>query len=144
MQISRTFEVEAPLPALRDYLADFSNAEAWDPGTQKSVRRGVGPVEVGAQWDNTSKLFGITTELVYELVQLEDDLVVLRGKNDTAVAEDRIELVPIGADRTEVTYQSTITFSGAAKLVDPVAKLGFQKVADEVEELLQREGAKLS
>lgn len=143
MQISRTFEVDAPTPALRDYLADFSNAEQWDPGTEKCTRRGSGPVEVGAQWDNTSKLFGVSTELVYELVTKQDDLVVLRGENDTATAEDHLELVPIGAHRTELTYTATITFKGAAKLADPIAKVAFTKIASEVVENLTREGAKL-
>ena len=134
MQITRTFVVEAELPAIRDYLADFSHATEWDPGTERCDRRDAGDVRVGSTWDNTSKLAGISTELVYELVELTPTSVVLRGENDTATAEDHLTFAEAGPGRTQVTYQTTITFNGVAKLADPAAKLLFTKVAGEVVE----------
>ncbi|MDT9593174.1 SRPBCC family protein [Nocardioides zeae] len=144
MEITRTFEVDASRDALRAYLADFSNAEQWDPGTVRCTPRTPGqPVQVGAQWDNTSKLAGIETDLVYELVTLADDHVVLRGENESATAEDDLHLRDLGGGRTELTYHATITFKGIKKIADPAAKLLFTKVADEVVENLTREGARL-
>lgn len=144
VRITRTLAVDAPLSAVRAYLADFSNAEAWDPGTIRCARRGDGgEPRVGSQWDNTSRLFGITTELVYELVRLDDDHVVLRGENERSVAEDDLRLVDLGDERTEITYQATITFKGVGKVVDPLARLLFTKVARDVVENLRRECATL-
>lgn len=143
MRITRVFAVEAPRQAVRDYLADFGNAEQWDPGTVQCTPRQTGEPRVGAQWDNTSKLFGITTQLVYELVTLTDERVVMRGENDRSVAEDDLSLLAVSENRTRITYQATITFKGLAKVVDPLARLLFTKVAREVVTNLKRECADL-
>lgn len=130
--VSRTFTVEAPPQTVVPYLADFGNAVQWDPGTESCTRNDSGPVQVGANWHNTSKIAGITTELTYTLEQLTGDLVVLVGRNDTATSTETIEITPSGTG-SSVTYTNDLEFNGAAKLAAPLAKVVFEKLGNDTE-----------
>lgn len=130
---SRTFTVTPPPSTVVPYLADFSHAEEWDPGTVSCRQIGDGPVEVGTQWDNTSKIAGNETQLVYTLTKLTDDTVVLEGTNEQATAEDTITVVPSGTG-SEITYTARLEMHGAAKLLTPVMKLVFEKLGNDTEE----------
>jgi len=77
VHVVRTFAVSPPPDRVLDYLADFGNATAWDPGTQSCTRIGTGPVEVGAQWHNTSKILGVETELDYRLEHRDAERIQL-------------------------------------------------------------------
>ncbi len=131
--ISRTFTVDPQPAVVLDYLKDFSNAEDWDPGTETCVRLDDGPVAVGSTWKNTSKIAGVSTELVYELTELTDAKVVFHGTNDTADTTDTIEVVAAGGG-SEITYTAVIEMSGAAKLATPLVKLVFEKIGSDTED----------
>lgn len=131
--ISRTFKVDPAPSIVIDYLKDFSNAEAWDPGTEKCERLDDGPVVVGTRWHNTSKIAGVSTELEYELKELTDEKIVLVGTNDTATSTDTITVLPSGTG-SEVTYDAEIELKGAAKLGAPVVKLVFEKIGNDTED----------
>lgn len=133
--VSRTLDVTAAPEVVVPYLADFAHAEAWDPGTERCVRQGAGPVEVGAAWDNTSKIAGISTELVYTLEELTGSRVVLVGRNDTATSTETIEVTPNDGGST-VVYTNELEFHGAAKLAAPIAKLVFEKIGNDLVEQL--------
>ena len=131
--VSRTFTVTTPPAAVVDYLKDFSNAEEWDPGTEKCTRLDTGPVRVGSRWHNESKIAGVSTELDYELVELTDDRIVLVGKNKTATSTDTLTVLPHESG-SEVTYEAVIEMNGAAKLAAPLVKLVFEKVGSDTED----------
>ncbi|WP_439658449.1 SRPBCC family protein [Lentzea sp. HUAS TT2] len=130
--VSRTFTVEAPPQTVVPYLADFGNAVQWDPGTESCTRNDSGPVQVGANWHNTSKIAGISTELTYTLEQLTDGLIVLVGRNDTATSTETIEITPSGTG-SSITYTNDLEFNGAAKLAAPLAKVVFEKLGNDTE-----------
>ncbi|WP_086821057.1 SRPBCC family protein [Allokutzneria sp. NRRL B-24872] len=131
--VSRTFTVDAAPEVVVPYLADFGNAEQWDPGTQRCARNGSGPIEVGANWHNTSKIAGITTELTYTLEELTGERIVLVGRNDTATSTEIIEIAPSGAGST-ITYTNELEFKGVAKLAAPLGKVVFEKLGNDTEE----------
>lgn len=133
--VSRTFSVTAAPAAVIDYLADFSHAEEWDPGTVSCTRIGSGPVAVGAEWHNTSKIAGISTELTYTLAELTPSRIVLVGRNDRATSTDTITVEPEGTG-SRVTYTADVEMQGAAKLATPAVKVIFEKLGNEVEEKL--------
>ena len=136
VHVTRTFTVDRPVAAVVAYLSDFGNAEQWDPGTVSCVRSNDGPVQVGATWRNTSKVLGMTSELDYRLERLDPDRVVFGGHNDKGSVDstDDITVRPDPADpgRSEVTYEATISFHGAAKLGAPLMQLQFEKIGNEV------------
>lgn len=133
--VTRTFTVTPPPEVVLDYLADFSHAEQWDPGTESCTRTDGGPVREGATWHNVSKIAGVSTELTYTLEKRTPDTVVFVGRNDTATSTDTITAVP-AAGGTELTYRADLEFSGAAKLGAPIAKLVFEKVGSDTEKQL--------
>ena len=144
VQVSRTFTVDKPVEFVVDYLADFSHAEAWDPGTQSCTRTdGTGPVAVGATWHNVSKVLGRETELTYRLEKLEPGHVVLVGSNDTATSTDDITVVAAGDGRSEVTYTADIELHGAAKLGAPVMKIEMERLGKKTEEQMKETFARL-
>ena len=122
-----------PPPAtVVDYLKDFANAEDWDPGTQTCTRTDTGALAEGASWHNVSNIFGVKAELTYVLREVADDKVVFVGTNKSSTSTDTISVVPNGAGST-LTYHADLEMNGAAKLLNPVMKLVFEKLANDTE-----------
>ncbi|MBR7835011.1 SRPBCC family protein [Actinospica durhamensis] len=132
--VSRTFTVAAPRERVHDYLKDFANTVHWDPGTVQCVRRDHGPLRTGAEWTNTSTFMGRTAVLDYTLAVLEPERLVFRGTNDKAASTDDITLDAPTDTTTQVTYRAQITFHGALRLVSPLLRRPFERLADQVVE----------
>jgi carbon monoxide dehydrogenase subunit G len=130
--VSRTFNVTPPPDVVVDYLKDFGNAEQWDPGTQSCERVDSGPVSEGAYWHNVSEIFGGTAELTYKLAELTDRKLVFVGENKSSTSIDTITVDASGAGSV-ITYEAQLEMHGAAKLLNPVMKLAFEKLAGETE-----------
>jgi carbon monoxide dehydrogenase subunit G len=128
VNVSRTFSAAVPRDVAVAYLADFGNAEEWDPGTVSCTRIGDGPVERGARWRNVSRILGRETELDYELVEKRQDGVTFQGRNNTATSTDRID-VHSAAEGSQIVYRATIRFHGVARLADPLMRLVFERLA---------------
>ena len=132
----RTFTVTASMPAVVDYLSDFSRAVEWDPGTVSCTRlEGDGPVAVGSQWRNVSKFAGRETELLYALTVLAEDRLTFVGKNKTATSTDDIVLTAVTGG-TRVAYTSHIVFNGVARLAGPFLLPMLKKLGDETQRQL--------
>lgn len=142
VHVTRQFEVKVEQAAAVDYLKDFGNATQWDPGSVSNERIDDGPLAVGAQWHNTSKLLFINTELTYELTELRDNGMVFTGTNQTATSVDTIDVLP-SANGVRITYDSHVTFNGKARYADPLMSLIFLKLAGETVDGITRELEKL-
>ncbi len=137
--VERTFSTTAPRDAVVEYLADFSHAEQWDPGTQRCTREDDGPVRVGSSWHNESQIAGVSTELTYTLTELTDSRIVLVGRNETATSTETITVADTtedGARGSTITYRNDVELSGAAKLASPVVKMLFEKLGNDTEKQL--------
>ena len=147
VHVTRTFTVDRPAAAVVAYLADFGHAEQWDPGTVSCVRTNDGPVEVGATWRNTQKVLGMTSELDYRLERLDADRVVFGGHNDKGSVDSTDDITvrpdPADPDRSEITYEATIAFHGAAKMGAPLMQLQFEKLGNEVADGIRKSVAAL-
>lgn len=137
VSVSRTFTVSALPSVVIDYLKDFSNAEQWDPGTQRCTRNDSGPLAIGATWHNVSKIVGVSTELTYTLKELTDAKLVFVGENKTATSTDTISVSP-AAGGSDITYRADLRMHGAAALLAPAMKLVFEKLAGDTEDQLTR------
>ena len=130
--VSRTFSVSPPPGQVVDYLKDFSAAEQWDPGTQRCTRVDSGPIGEGASWHNVSNIFGVTAELTYTLDKLTDRTLVFVGKNKSSTSTDTITVDAAGTG-SELTYRADLEMHGLAKLLNPVMKVVFEKLANDTE-----------
>ena len=133
--VSRTFNVSPPPRVIVDYLKDFAHAEQWDPGTRSCERVDRGPVAEGAYWHNVSKILGRTAELTYKLEELTDRKLVFVGENKSSTSVDTITVDAAGAGSV-VTFEAELEMHGAARLLNPVMKLAFEKRAGETENRL--------
>ena len=130
--VSRTFTVSPPPDLVVDYLKDFQHAEQWDPGTQTCERIDSGPVTEGAFWHNVSKIFGVTAELTYKLEELTPRKMVFVGENKSSRTVDTITVDAQGSGSV-ITYVADLEMQGSAKLLNPVMKLVFEKLAGDTE-----------
>lgn len=133
--VTRTATTPAPLPTVRDYLRDFTNAEEWDAGTRSCTPFDDSPVGVGKQWRNVSVFRGRETTLTYTLEADDDAYLRIVGRNKTVTSEDDMRLESDGTG-TRVTYTATFTFHGAAKLATPLLVPALGRLADDAQRSL--------
>ena len=139
LSVQRTFDVDAPLAEVFDFLADFTNTEKWDPGTVSTTRLDTAALAVGARWRNVSEFRGRRTELEYTLRTLDPGKqLIFEGKNKTVTATDNLTFSSGVGNRTTITYRATFDFHGLAKLAGPLIRPGLEKLANETVTQLTR------
>ena len=136
--VERTFVVNAPIEKVGPYLADFSNAEAWDPGTKTCTRLDGGPLGIGARWRNVSEFMGRETELEYRLERWEPEALRLVGENKTVTSTDDITLRAVDPLTTEITYHVDFDFHGIATIAGPLLKPALEKLGNETQEQMTK------
>jgi hypothetical protein len=109
------------------YLAEFSNAQEWDPGVVRGARLDDGPLGVGSRFEITVRGLREST-LVYEVTAYDATArrVVLRGTNALVVSLDEITVAPDGA----VTYDADLRFRGPLRVLEPMLRLSFKAIGD--------------
>jgi carbon monoxide dehydrogenase subunit G len=133
--VSRRFSVTPPPTQVVEYLKNFENTQEWDPGTQTCTRTSSGQVVEGATWHNVSRIFGVTAELTYTLKELTESRLVFVGENKSSRSRDTITVDPAGTGSL-LTYRADLAMKGAAKVLSPVMKIVFEKLANDTEKQL--------
>ncbi len=117
--VSRTFTTTASPEVVFDYLADFRNAEKWDPGTE-TCERLQGDGGIGTVYRNVSTFLGRSAEVTYTTVESEPPTRVhLTGRNEQFTGQDVFGIRANGAG-SEVTYTAEFEFSGIARFGAPL------------------------
>jgi len=115
-------------------LADFANAEHWDPATIHSSRLDDGQpmLGAGAKFQLDMKIAGRENSIVYEITDYEAPRrVVLRGENAGSVSIDTITVSPAqNGHGAIVEYRADVSLKGAFKLISPVFALFFKRMGD--------------
>jgi hypothetical protein len=126
--VERTFAVIAAPGAVLAYLADFANAQEWDPSAERTSRVDAGPVGPGAQWRHVRKVLGVTAELTYTLLEAGPGRLVFHGRSEGATCTDTVavRILPGGS---EVWYRVDLEMHGLAKLATPLLRAEFEKLA---------------
>lgn len=121
--ITRTFTTTASPEAAHAYLADFTHAEEWDPGT-KTCERVTGDGGLGTTYRNVSSFLGREVELTYTTAELVAPFRVdLRGHNDRFQGADIFEVRPDGVGSgAVVTYSAVMQFSGVWVAAAPLVQ----------------------
>ncbi|MTD43388.1 polyketide cyclase [Conexibacter sp. W3-3-2] len=128
----------ATVPSSRDadaafaYMADFTNAQEWDPGVVRGERLDDGPIGLGSRFKITVKSLR-ESSLVYEITEYDAAArrLVLRGTNALVISVDEISVSPSAdGSGSEVTYDADLVFRGPLRLLDPILKLSFKSIGD--------------
>ncbi|NYE36150.1 carbon monoxide dehydrogenase subunit G [Nocardioides cavernae] len=140
--ITRTFTTTASPEAAYAYLADFRNAEAWDPGT-RTCERTAGDGGPGTTYRNVSSFLGREVELTYTAAELVAPARVrLHGTNAGFEGDDVFDVRTSGAG-AEVTYTAHMSFSGLSRLASPLVQAHLpvlaRKTVDQLRDCLDRQ-----
>jgi len=113
-----------------EYLADFSNAQEWDPSVRSAERLDAGEIKVGSTFRLVVDFMGRSSALVYAITELEPSrLVTFSGESSTVTSLDTITFEP-AAQGTTVTYDADLQLKGLLKLADPLLAVAFKRIAD--------------
>ena len=127
--ITRTAVLDAPAPAVFAQLEDFRNWKKWsfwektDPAMQRTftgAERGVG---AHYAWSGNAKAGAGSMEIVDAKAGRQVVIELKLRKPFKAVNPTVISLNPVGADRTEVTWQMTGTSGPVMRLLTRVVKM---------------------
>ena len=127
-----------PLDEAFAFVADFANAEKWDPGVATSQRLNPGPVEVGARYQLGVRIRGKASPMAYEITTFEPSRRVVltgTGSNVAAVDDIRFEATETG---TRIDYIADIRLTGLMRLAAPFAGGTFAKIASDARDGMQR------
>lgn len=131
-RITRTITIERTLVEVFDAIADFSQADQWDPGVRSSAVGDAGPrVGEGATWDLDVLLGGgIGMAFTYVTTTYDRPGRVVH-ETDTWFAHGVDDVTVAGADgAVELTWDATFEFKGPGGWVDGFVQKGFEKVGD--------------
>lgn len=118
------------------YLAEFSNAEQWDPGVLAGSQLDPGPVRAGLRFRIVVPVGGRRLALIYHVTSYSpgDRQVVLEARSRLLRAVDTITVTPPAAgpcaEGSAVRYRAEVTLRGPFGLADPLLARGFRAVAD--------------
>lgn len=129
--MTRLYEqIETALPpeTAFDFVADFANAERWDPGVARSVGLDEGPLRVGSRFELDVRMGRRTAPMTYHVAALErPDRVVLVGAGSGVDAVDEIVFEPTGSG-TRIRYTADIRLSGLLRVVQPFLSGAFERI----------------
>jgi dehydrogenase/reductase SDR family member 12 len=116
------------------YLAEFSNAEQWDPGVLEGSQLDPGPVRAGMRFRIVVPFGGRRLALIYHVTSYSprDRQVVLEARSRLLRAVDTITVTPStagpSAESSVVSYRAEVTLRGPLGLADPLLARGFRTV----------------
>jgi carbon monoxide dehydrogenase subunit G len=111
------------------FVADFANAQHWDPGVASSERLDAGPVGLGARYRLGVRMRGRVAPMEYRITVYEPSRrVVLTGEGSGVSAVDEIRFEPT-ASGARIDYTADIRLGGWMRLVEPFAGGAFRKIA---------------
>ncbi|MEI6710475.1 MAG: SRPBCC family protein [Actinomycetota bacterium] len=133
-----TLSSRQPLDQVFARMADFTNAQDWDPGVIKSLKASEGAVGTGSAFLLTVPAARKTMELKYVITEFEpNSLVTLQALTPRLESLDRLSFVST-ATGCEMTYDATLRFRGIAILATPLLALSFRKIGDRARDSLKR------
>jgi len=127
-RLHETIETSLPIDEAFAFIADFANAQHWDPGVATSERTDPGPVGLGARYQLGVRMRGRVAPMEYRITTYEPPRrVVLTGEGSNVSAVDEIRFEPAGTG-TRIDYTADIRLTGWMRLVEPFAGGAFEKI----------------
>jgi carbon monoxide dehydrogenase subunit G len=130
-RLQESITTPLPIDATFAFVADFANAQHWDPGVASSERIDSGPVGVGARYRLGVRMRGKVAPMEYRVTAFEaPNRVVLAGVGSGVTATDEIRFTPAGTG-TRIDYIADIHLGGLMRLAEPFAGGAFRKLASD-------------
>ena len=137
--IVRTVTTDKPRNEVFSYLADFTNAVHWDPGTERSVPRDAEGARVGQIYDLVVVWGSRKLSMVYETTELvPGELVTFVGDGSTTRAVDTLTFTDLPDTGTQIVYSADISLKWPYRVTQPFLGAKFTELGDEAEASLAR------
>ena len=137
-RLHETIETSLPVEDAFAFIADFANAQHWDPGVATSERIDQGPVGLGSRYNLGVRMRGNVAPMEYRISTWEPTSRVIltgAGSNVSAVDEIRFAAIPTG---TRIDYTADLHLTGWMRLVEPFVGGQFEKIAKDALGGMQR------
>lgn len=131
-------ETTLPIDDTFAYVADFANAQTWDPGVATATRLDTGAVGLGSRFRLGVRLGGRVAPMDYRITVFEPPRrVVLVGSGSGVSAVDEIRFEPTETG-TRVDYTADIRLGGVMRLVQPFLGRAFAALGRNAVDGMQR------
>ncbi|GAA3588670.1 SRPBCC family protein [Streptomyces osmaniensis] len=127
-----TFEVDRPVEAVFDYLADGRNDPQFSPRVLKIERVPDTPTAVGTVFRSSVKDAGMKTAREFRITELQAPTKIRWAevsKNIVTASEGGYDLEPLGEGRTQVRIHNVLEGHGIGKLLVGLALSAARKDA---------------
>ncbi|GGX20510.1 SRPBCC family protein [Streptomyces chartreusis] len=127
-----TFEVDRPVEAVFDYLADGRNDPQFSPRVLKIERVPDSPTAVGTVFRSSVKDAGMKTAREFRITELQAPTKIRWAevsKNIVTASEGGYDLEPLGEGRTQVRIHNVLEGHGIGKLLVGLALSAARKDA---------------
>ncbi|MEU8749468.1 SRPBCC family protein [Streptomyces chartreusis] len=127
-----TFEVDRPVGAVFDYLADGRNDPQFSPRVLKIERVPDSPTAVGTVFRSSVKDAGMKTAREFRITELQAPTKIRWAevsKNIVTADEGGYDLEPLGEGRTQVRIHNVLEGHGIGKLLVGLALSAARKDA---------------
>ncbi|HEY6566878.1 MAG TPA: SRPBCC family protein [Actinomycetota bacterium] len=137
--VERVIETTCARERAFDYVADFSSAQAWDPGIPSARRLDASPLGVGSRFELVSR-FGTTEQtIVYEIAAFDrPNSVTFVGEGSNFQGTDVISFAALDGGGTRVTYHADLGLKGLAALATPFIRGRLDAMSDDAVAGLKR------
>ncbi|MFC9333779.1 SRPBCC family protein [Arthrobacter sp. NPDC057009] len=125
--VSGTVGSTLPARTAFAYLSAFEHTSEWDPGTPVMDKLTEGPVAVGHRYHAEAVFRGKRQPIEYEVVELFDNHIKLRGEHRNLVAFDSIDVRSLSSG-SEVVYNAQFRINWPYKLLQPFLTPQFMKL----------------
>lgn len=117
--INERIETALAIEPTFSYVADFANAQQWDPGVATAERIDSGSVGAGSRYRLGVRRAGRVVPMDYRITAFEPPhRVVLVGSGSGVDAIDDIRFEPLGSG-TRIDYTADIRLGGLLRLAQP-------------------------
>jgi carbon monoxide dehydrogenase subunit G len=127
--LHETIDTPLPIDDAFAFVADFANAERWDPGVATSARLDAGPVGLGTRYRLGVRMAGRVAPMEYVITTFDaPHHVVLTGSGSNVHAVDTIRF-SMDRARTRIDYTADIRLGGWMRLLQPFVGGAFDRLA---------------
>jgi hypothetical protein len=138
VRLHESLDTRLPIHSAFAFLADFSNAQVWDPGVAWSKSVGSGQPEIGSSFRLGVRMGSRIAPMDYRIVVLQPNKrVVLQGAGSNVAAIDDIRFES-RAGGTHIDYAADIRLEGWLRLLGPFTGRAFANIARNARDGMQR------
>lgn len=120
-------ELEQPCEEIFPRVADFSQAEVWDPGVVRGQKLTEGPVRIGTEFEIVARFLGQDVALRYRVTELRPPhRIVLEAESTWLRSVDTIVCEPAREGGCALSYEAHLVPKGILYVGDLGLQLAFQ------------------